>query len=1378
MRQRPGAPPNTGCKGCPSEFDPCLWCGAGDNPAHIIVVSDNPSGFSIGRQEAFFGPTGRMFQKLLGMVKNYQNGRYANIRVYKTYAVLAGAVEVSAEHVRYCQPHLINELTRVRGVDSHAPIIVAIGATALKALGIRAGKITDVVGRELTTVLPFNGEARTLKVIPVFEMRTVNSTPGYTNVVLAALLRAAKLATGDAADTSIPLEILTKEYVFPQTVEEVGQLVDHVIGYFDTNKKIGPQNWLIGLDTETNTLHPETHKKPCVLMVSVAWDDGKAATILLDHEKTPYDPKEAWKHVERLLRCPKPKVFHNWKFDRKFLENVYKIPVNNLVWDTLCGEHYIDEDKKGLYGLKKLTTIYTPDYTGYDEELQTLLRGKEKEDAGLIARTPKEILSEDEAPEGRDQNQWERLRAVITQKTQEMEKEKNRRDKTIINQCNKEIAQLYKRLDLKPSQVSERKKKADGFEEIPLDTILRYAAIDADVTRMIAKSQLHRLSTTRTLDEGKSVMRQLYLPASNALGDMEFHGFKVDMTYLDTLDREVGTLLWECEKALQDRFGIMNYRSPTQIAQMLSKLSFEHIPGADGSSTGKDVLDRYVSYYPPGDARRDFAENLLAFRAADKAKSGFLKNLRKLAAADGRIHCNFNLTGTATGRLCVSGETVLDTSIGQVAIADLPESLLPHVWIETHRGRYRRILRKFFKGYETMFRVVTRSRKSIVCTHGHRFLTPDGWRHLYEIQKGEKVLTKKTCDLKISHCHIRGTYTSGAPDNTPRGCLCRVRHSPRTDARTTTRTPQPDGKRQHVERINGVLQGKIRRRTKTAQTRTLLACAEGQSAWTQGATRSALTQRKVANVVAAWVWDLRNRLHPGDVSLVCTGERALPQLENSNTSSVQDIRHRSGVSTTIRNAGSQHHVLCRGVLRQPTPLLPAAIPSICAHQRIYLVHQGIPKSAHVSRVGGATQPESAASSASCAYQKDNGRFLFPECEFGYRGRRGIPSERQRNTAPGQTPRSHITGGRISDTALYGRTSTPPATSSFGCYTADIIESIECVGIRGVWDIEVEEDHSYIAQDFINHNSSSSPNMQNIPPFMCRIVRKNEKGEEEVKHPGFNIKKLFIPSDDNHYIVNVDIKGAELRVYTAYSHDQKMIDALLGGLDIHSFTASKIYKLPYEVIEKDRHINKDLKKKRDIAKRVVFGTFYGAGAYKISEQINSTKEEAQRIIDLLFSEFPALKLYIDSTKERVRTTGFVQTHFGRFRRFKLAHVSREHMAESVREAVNFLIQSTASDLVLSQLCEISQHIGELGGKLLITVHDSMTFEIPKTAVNLETRNVNGKKKLFDTKGDLHNFFDNWIVKRVADKYDWLPVPFLYDIEIGPSYGELKEVSREN
>jgi hypothetical protein len=193
--------------------------------------------------------------------------------------------------------------------------------------------------------------------------------------------------------------------------------------------------------------------------------------------------------------------------------------------------------------------------------------------------------------------------------------------------------------------------------------------------------------------------------------------------------------------------------------------------------------------------------------------------------------------------------------------------------------------------------------------------------------------------------------------------------------------------------------------------------------------------------------------------------------------------------------------------------------------------------------------------------------------------------------------------------------------------------------------------------------------------------------------------------------------------------------------------------------------------------VVFGTFYGAGSHTISLQINSTKEEAQAIINLLFAEYPALKNYIDATAAKVKSLGYVQSLMGRVRRFKLAHVSSFHMAESIREAVNFLIQSTASDLVVSQLCEIDEHVSDIQGKLLITVHDSITLEIPKSMVTLETRkDENGKPYTVDTQGNLHKFFDKWIVQRVKEKFTWLPVPFLYDLELGPSYGELREVRR--
>jgi DNA polymerase I-like protein with 3'-5' exonuclease and polymerase domains len=286
-------------------------------------------------------------------------------------------------------------------------------------------------------------------------------------------------------------------------------------------------------------------------------------------------------------------------------------------------------------------------------------------------------------------------------------------------------------------------------------------------------------------------------------------------------------------------------------------------------------------------------------------------------------------------------------------------------------------------------------------------------------------------------------------------------------------------------------------------------------------------------------------------------------------------------------------------------------------------------------------------------------------------------------------------------------------------------------------------------------SSADPNLQNVPLIVCF----REAGDEVV-NPGFNLKRLFVPSRPDYIIVDCDIKGAELRVYTAYSRDKSMIDALNQGMDVHSLVTSKAYKMPYEEVQA-RKDEPDIDNKRTNCKRTVFGTFYGAGPYKIAQQINSTKEYAEWLQNFLFTEFPELRAYVSEVEHEVRSNREVKTFFGRRRRFQLAHVSRKLMNDALREAVNFKIQSTSSDLVVSQLIEMDQHFAELEAEMLITVHDSMVFEMPE-------RNLHKLKP----------FLDHWIVNRVKEKFAWLPVPFLYDVKVGATYGDVVKLEKYN
>lgn len=296
-------------------------------------------------------------------------------------------------------------------------------------------------------------------------------------------------------------------------------------------------------------------------------------------------------------------------------------------------------------------------------------------------------------------------------------------------------------------------------------------------------------------------------------------------------------------------------------------------------------------------------------------------------------------------------------------------------------------------------------------------------------------------------------------------------------------------------------------------------------------------------------------------------------------------------------------------------------------------------------------------------------------------------------------------------------------------------------------------------------SSSDMNLQNIPKQLG----------------GFNIKKLFIPDHPDMLFVNADYKGAEVRVFTAYAPDAALIKALNDGLDMHSFFASKVHNRPYQDYEdrdnKDSHLSEDYRKllnrERTAIKRTVFGILYGAGPSKIAETIGMTLQDGQALIELLFNMFPAIRDYLDEVKFLVARDGYVETLFGRRRRFPLQATSR-HRSRAERQACNFKIQSTSSDIVISQLLEIHNAIHSdktwpefgihkplhtYGVRLLLTVHDSIGLQWPK--------------KLLPA---LEPWLTYYGETRVREKYSWLPVPFKMDIEVGPSYGECMPVAK--
>lgn len=342
------------------------------------------------------------------------------------------------------------------------------------------------------------------------------------------------------------------------------------------------------------------------------------------------------------------------------------------------------------------------------------------------------------------------------------------------------------------------------------------------------------------------------------------------------------------------------------------------------------------------------------------------------------------------------------------------------------------------------------------------------------------------------------------------------------------------------------------------------------------------------------------------------------------------------------------------------------------------------------------------------------------------------------------------------------------------------------------------------------------NYQNIPKGLLGALR-NTRGEMitdelgKAIFEGVSCKKLFIPDDDGMCMGNADAKGAEVTIFGTYAYDfpggEALVDALINGLDAHCFFASealnpslvaqgktgndKRLALERAGVDEDHEwsyvdfsgrgkmLKKGLgpngnpkvrstwetpslveyamrmEKLRDNIKRLVFGMLFGAGIAKTAEIAGISLELAEQIRKLLFTKFPSIPLYMDQTKWELRMFGMVETFDGGRRRFPIdaANAPRALLARAERQAINFKVQRTNSDIVLSVLCWIAEELRAMGGRVLLTVHDSIGFQVPKKYAH-----------------QIPDLFYKMGTERVKKECPWLKSPYRWDVTLGPSYGE--------
>jgi len=219
-------------------------------------------------------------------------------------------------------------------------------------------------------------------------------------------------------------------------------------------------------------------------------------------------------------------------------------------------------------------------------------------------------------------------------------------------------------------------------------------------------------------------------------------------------------------------------------------------------------------------------------------------------------------------------------------------------------------------------------------------------------------------------------------------------------------------------------------------------------------------------------------------------------------------------------------------------------------------------------------------------------------------------------------------------------------------------------------------------------SSTNPNLQNIP------IR-DEEGKE--------IRKAFIP-DKNAVFLSADYSQIELRIMAHLSGDKNMCDAFLDSQDIHTATASKIYKIPIE------EVTKDMRRK---AKTANFGIIYGISVYGLAERLNIPRGEAKELIDGYFETYPDVKKYMDNCIENARQNGYVETIFHR-KRFLPDINSRNAIVRGYaeRNAINAPIQGSAADIIKVAMVNIHNRFlrEKIQSKMILQVHDELNFNV--------------------------------------------------------------------
>jgi DNA polymerase-1 len=260
-------------------------------------------------------------------------------------------------------------------------------------------------------------------------------------------------------------------------------------------------------------------------------------------------------------------------------------------------------------------------------------------------------------------------------------------------------------------------------------------------------------------------------------------------------------------------------------------------------------------------------------------------------------------------------------------------------------------------------------------------------------------------------------------------------------------------------------------------------------------------------------------------------------------------------------------------------------------------------------------------------------------------------------------------------------------------------------------------------------SSTDPNMQNIP-IRLELGRK--------------LRKIFVPKSKEHILVDADYSQIELRILAHMSNDKSMIDSFINDMDIHTQTAAKVFGINPENVTKEQ---------RGFAKGVNFGIVYGISDFGLSNNLDISRKQASKFIEVYFETYPTIKTFLDGLVDQAKKKGYSETLLGRVRDIpdiNSSNFNKRSFAQRI--AMNSPIQGTAADIMKIAMIKVFDEIKlrNLSSRLVLSVHDEL---------------------IVDALIDEVEIIKELLVRNMMNAYK-LSVPLKVDINVGESWYDTK------